>query len=62
MISLKGNLDVTLDDERQVIEIAGVPYDYRIFKELGGLMPLGKLFRLLNRADGVITIQVYEGL
>ena len=54
-------LDLKLDEDRQVVEIGGEKYAYDVFRAMGKLMPVGSLFRLVDREDGVITIeQIYE--
>ncbi len=43
------------------IVIYGHKYALALFEELGGLMPIGQLFRLVKREDGVITLErIYE--
>ncbi len=43
------------------IVIYGHKYSLGLFEELGGLMPIGQLFRLVKREDEVITLErIYE--
>ncbi len=40
-----------------IIIIYGHKYALGVFEELGGLMPIGQLFRLVKREDEVITLE-----
>jgi len=50
-------LDVVDHPERGVLEIQGVKYSYQLFAALGvgGLNP-GRLFTVLQREDGTVTL------
>ncbi len=41
------------------IVICGQRYSFEFFKQFGGLMPIGQLFRVINRGDGVVTLKRY---
>lgn len=42
--------------EKQMIEIEGIKYAYVVFKEFGGGLKLNTPFEIIERKDGVITI------
>ena len=40
-----------------IITINGVRYDGNLFRDLGAALPVGELFRMVKRDDGVIYIE-----
>lgn len=50
-------LKIDYDQRNDTVTIEGVTYAGIVFRELGKFMPLGQLFRLVNREDGVVTIE-----
>ena len=50
-------LEILLNDEIEVITIEGINYSYDFFRALSKSgLDVGKLFRILNREDGVVCI------
>ena len=52
--------EVSIDDFFDAITICGVRYSGDLFRQLGGLLPIGKKFRLIDRKNGVITIETQK--
>lgn len=49
---------IKVDTERQTIEIRGIVYSLEVFAALGeGGVDIGTKFRLVERADRVVTIE-----
>lgn len=49
-------MDYRYDPQRDVFTIEGIAYAGEIFRQFGGLLPEGAVFRLDKRDDGVLTI------
>lgn len=54
-------LYVSHDTNHDVLTIEGIAYAGEVFRQLGGMLPVGATFQLRSRADDVITI-VTEGI
>lgn len=50
-------LQFKYDPQQDVLRIEGIVYGGEVFRQLGGMMPLGTTFRLAKREDGTITIK-----
>jgi hypothetical protein len=50
-------LSAHFDTPTDVLTIAGIRYHGEVFRQLGGALPVGAEFKLVNREDGVLTIQ-----
>jgi hypothetical protein len=47
---------VQIDDENDVVTICGIRYAGALFRGLGEALPVGRLFHVEKREDGVLTI------
>jgi hypothetical protein len=45
------------DEKDDVLVINGIRYSSDVFRQFGGMLPVGAEFKLMNREDGVLTIQ-----
>lgn len=50
-------LALRYDDERDILRVEGVKYAGAIFRELGGMLPEGELFRIERRENGVLMLR-----
>lgn len=50
-------LNIEYDPDFDIVTIEGIKYTGALFRELGGLLPIEKTFRILMRKDGVLTLQ-----
>lgn len=59
LLDSQGNevLQCAWDPAAQVLTIHGMRYSAALFQDLGGLLRVGQLFMVAERADGVLTIQ-----
>lgn len=53
----KKALDIKHFPERDEVQIAGISYAGDLFRQFGGVMPVGSSFRLLKRENKVLTIE-----
>lgn len=55
-------MKIIIPKDVHTVEIAGVLYASTMFEQFGGLLPVGSLFRLVDRENGSITVeQISEG-
>lgn len=52
--------NVELDYRAKVVTIQGIRYAFELFNGIG-FAPLGSVFRIENRSDGVVTLTKLEG-
>lgn len=50
------DLKFSYDTDGDVITIEGIHYSGEVFRQLGGLLPAGEIFKLVKRSDGILTI------
>lgn len=53
-------LDHEYDPQSDVLEVEGVRYSGEFFRSLGRTMPVGSVFRIEERWDGVITVTILD--
>jgi hypothetical protein len=49
-------LKIAHNQAADVLEIEGIRYAGEIFRQFGGLLPVGRYFKLTAREDGVLTV------
>jgi hypothetical protein len=54
------NNEITIDVEARTIRLFGVNYSTDLFRTLA-LGPIGSVFRIVSREDGVVTLATVRG-
>lgn len=53
-------LNIKDDPTRGIVEIEGLRYSYELLQGLADVIPLNRTFKIIERKDGVITVQALE--
>jgi hypothetical protein len=50
------------DGPTDTVTIEGIKYAAQLFRDLGGILPVGRMFTVVERQDGVLTIQQLDSI